>query len=81
MSETAGTADRIVSLQQRIHLTLLSSLTENWMAVDLTMPQLKVMLCLFSCCCFPQLFDKQNCSKVENKLKKSRMSSMFYNNA
>lgn len=47
MSETAGTADRIVSLQQRIHITLLSSLTENWMAVDLTMPQLKVMLCLY----------------------------------
>ena len=47
MSDTAGPVDRIVGLQQRIHITLLPSLTENWMAVDYTMPQLKVMLCLF----------------------------------
>lgn len=47
MSETASPVERIVGLQQRIHIALLSSLTENWMAVDHTMPQLKVMLCLF----------------------------------
>ena len=47
MSDAASRLDRVVDLQQRIHITLLSSLTENWMAVDYTMPQLKVLLCLF----------------------------------
>ena len=47
MSETSGLPERIADLQQRIYINLLSSLTENWMGVDYTMPQLKVLLCLF----------------------------------
>ncbi len=46
MSDTARQLERVVDLQRRIHISLLSSLTENWMAVDYTMPQLKVLLCL-----------------------------------
>ena len=47
MSKTSDVLEHIIDLQQRIHIALLSSLTENWMGVDYTMPQLKVMLCLF----------------------------------
>lgn len=44
---TAGVLDHIADLHQQIYTTLLSSLTENWMGIDYTMPQLKVLLCLY----------------------------------
>lgn len=47
MGDTVSLLERIVDLQRRIHISLLSSLTENWMGVNYTMPQLKVLLCLF----------------------------------
>ena len=47
MSSDSDVLEHIVDLQQRIHIALLSSLTENWMSVDYTMPQFKVLLCLF----------------------------------
>ena len=43
----SGVLDHMADLHQRIYATLLSSLTENWMAIDYTMPQLKVLLCLY----------------------------------
>lgn len=42
-----GVLEHIADLHQRIYATLLSSLTENWMGIDYTMPQLKVLLCLY----------------------------------
>ena len=42
-----GVLDHMADLHQRIYATLLSSLTENWMSIDYTMPQLKVLLCLY----------------------------------
>ena len=39
--------DHMADLHQQIYATLLSSLTENWMGIDYTMPQLKVLLCLY----------------------------------
>lgn len=39
--------DHMADLHQRIYATLLPSLTENWMGIDYTMPQLKVLLCLY----------------------------------
>ena len=47
MSATIDPLERVADLQQRIHIALLPSLTEKWMGVDYTMPQLKVLLCLF----------------------------------
>ena len=46
MDKTSNELDRIADLQQRIHIALLPSLTENWMGVDYTMPQMKVLICL-----------------------------------
>ena len=43
----SGVLDHMADLHQRIYATLLSSLTENWMGIDYTMPQLKVLLCLY----------------------------------
>ena len=43
----AGVLNHMADLHQRIYATLLSSLTENWMGIDYTMPQLKVLLCLY----------------------------------
>lgn len=37
----------IADLHQRIYIALFSSLSENWMSIDYTMPQLKVLLCLY----------------------------------
>lgn len=42
-----GALEHVADLHQRIYATLLSSLTENWMVLDYTMPQLKVLLCLY----------------------------------
>ena len=39
--------EHIADTHQRIDITLLSSLTENWMGCDYTMSQLKVLLCLY----------------------------------
>ena len=44
---SGGVLEHIADLHQRIYATLLSSLTENWMGIDYTMPQLKVLLCLY----------------------------------
>ena len=44
---SGGVLDHMADLHQRIYATLLSSLTENWMAIDYTMPQLKVLLYLY----------------------------------
>ena len=43
----SGVLDHMADLHRRIYATLLSSLTENWMGIDYTMPQLKVLLCLY----------------------------------
>lgn len=45
--DLSGVLEHIADLHQRIYATLLSSLTENWMGIDYTMPQLKVLLCLY----------------------------------
>ena len=42
-----GVLEHIADLHLRLYATLLSSLTENWMSIDYTMPQLKVLLCLY----------------------------------
>ena len=47
MDEKASVLEHIADTHQRIDITLLSSLTENWMGCDYTMPQLKVLLCLY----------------------------------
>jgi len=47
MDETSEVLNRVADLHQRIYITLLSPLTEHWMSVDYTMPQLKVLLCLY----------------------------------
>lgn len=39
--------ETLADLHQRIYITLFSSLTTHWMSVDYTMPQLKVLLCLY----------------------------------
>ena len=47
MDRTPEVLERVADVHQRIYITLLSSLTENWMSADYTMPQLKVLLCLY----------------------------------
>ena len=47
MDEKASVLEHIADTHQRIEITLLSSLTENWMGSDYTMSQLKVLLCLY----------------------------------
>ncbi len=47
MDDTSSALDHIADLHQKLYITLLSSLTENWMSLDYTMPQLKVLLCLY----------------------------------
>ena len=47
MRKRSEIIEYIVDLDKRIDITLLASLTENWMGADYTMPQLKVMLYLF----------------------------------
>ena len=47
MNDKARVLEHIANTHQRIEITPLSSLTENWMGSDYTMPQLKVLLCLY----------------------------------
>jgi len=47
MDDTSRALDHMADLHQKLYVTLLSSLTENWMSLDYTMPQLKVLLCLY----------------------------------
>ena len=47
MDERSRFLERIADTHQRIDITLLSSLTENWMDCNYTMSQLKVLLCLY----------------------------------
>ena len=47
MSDRSKVIEHVTALHQRIYVTLLSSLTENWMSTNYTMPQLKILLCLY----------------------------------
>ena len=47
MGGTSEALKNIADLHQRIYITLFSSLSAHWMSVDYTMPQLKVLLCLY----------------------------------
>ena len=47
MDAKVSVLEHIADTHQRIDITLLSSLTENWIGCDYTMPQLKVLLCLY----------------------------------
>ena len=47
MNDKARVLEHIADTHQRIDITLLSSLTKNWMGSDYTMSQLKVLLCLY----------------------------------
>jgi DNA-binding MarR family transcriptional regulator len=47
MGHSSTLLEIVVDLHQRIYSTLLASITETWMNFDFTMPQLKVLLCLY----------------------------------
>ena len=47
MTDRSKVIDHVAALHQRLYVTLLSSLTENWMSTNYTMPQLKIMLFLY----------------------------------
>lgn len=48
MSDNSILLEHVADLYQRIYIALLPALTEHWMATYYTMPQLKVMLSLFT---------------------------------
>lgn len=39
--------EHVAAMHQRLYVTLLSSLTENWMSTNYTMPQIKILLFLY----------------------------------
>ena len=47
-TETYDLIERIIDLQQRLYVALRSSLAGQWMEADYTMPQLKVLLYLYT---------------------------------
>ncbi len=47
MDDRPRVIEHVTALHQRIYVTLLSSLTEHWMSTNYTMPQLKILLCLY----------------------------------